>query len=106
MKRHLIVNVIVCVGFALLDPILNWCCEWANMYSLGAEMILGMTIPALLVLFVIFAICSICVSLYNCIREKDVKYIVPLFVLILFISVYFVTVDQENLWMSILEYYR
>lgn len=106
MKGHIIVNIIASVVFILLDPLLNWCGEWADAYSLGAEMVLGMAIPALLLLFVAFAIFSMSASLYSCVRERDIKYILPLLVLVLCVSVYFVTAGQEGLWVRVWEYYN
>lgn len=105
MKKQLIINVLLCIVFALLDPLLDWCGDLADMYSLGAEMVLGMAIPFVIVLFVAFAVCSVCFSLYNCICKKDVKYTIPTFVLIAFIAMYFRMSSQDNLWIRVLEYY-
>ena len=75
MKKHLTVNTLVSLAFVASDPLFTWCGDLADMYSLGAEMVLGMLIPFVLVLFILFFIFSVSVSLYKAVAAKDIKQI-------------------------------
>ena len=106
MKKHLIVNALVSLAFIVSEPIMTWCGEWADSYSLGAEMALGMLIPVVLAAFIIFVIFSVSLSLYKAIVQKDAKEIIPILVLIAFAVIYIALSNQEGLWIQIIEYYK
>ena len=106
MKKHLIVNALVSLAFIISEPIMTWCGEWADSYSLGAEMALGMLIPVVLAAFIIFVIFSVSLSLYKAIVQKDAKEIIPILVLIAFAVIYIALSNQEGLWIQIIEYYK
>lgn len=106
MKRHLIINTLVFVLFIILDPIFNWCCDLADMYSLGAEMVLGIMLPLLFSVFILFTICSIGFSLYRLAVTKDIKNIVPIIVIVVLVTFYLIGANQDSLWVRIFEYYR
>ena len=106
MKRYLTVNALVLILFIVLDPIFNWCCDLADVYSLGAEMILGMMLPLLFVAFILFALCSIGFSLYRLAITKDIKNIAPIIVIVVLVALYLTGADQDSLWIRIFEYYR
>ena len=106
MKRHLTVNALVLILFIVLDPIFNWCCDLADVYSLGAEMVLGIMVPLLFSVFILFAICSIGFSLYRLAVTKDIKNIAPIIVIVVLVTLYLIGADQDSLWVRIFEYYR
>ena len=45
VKKHLVVNILFSLAFIVSDPLLTWCSDFADAYSLGAETVLGMLIP-------------------------------------------------------------
>ena len=56
MKKHLVVNILVSLAFIISGPLLDKCSDWADSFSLGAEMVLGMLTPLLFGFFVDFGI--------------------------------------------------
>ena len=56
MKKHLVVNILVSLAFIISGPLLDKCSDWADSFSLGAEMVLGMSLPVILAFFVLFAV--------------------------------------------------
>ncbi len=106
MKKHLLINTLVSMAFIISDLFLTWCSDLADVYSLGAEMVLGMLIPFILVLFVLFAIFSTTVSLYKTVATKDIKQTIPILVLVAFATMYITLSTQDSLWVRIIEYYK
>ena len=104
MKKHLLVNTLVSLFFILFDPLLTWCDDWADSFSLGAEMALGMLIPLVFTLFILFAIFSVSLSLYKTIVTKDIKQTIPIVVLIAFVTLYVSFSAQDSLWVRFIEY--
>ena len=106
MKKHLVVNTVVSLAFIISEPLLTWCGDWADAYSLGAEMVLGMLIPVILFLFFLFAICSASLSLYIAVVAKDIKQAIPILVLVAFAVMYVALSTQDSFWVSVIEYYK
>lgn len=106
MKKHLAMNTLVFLAFIVSEPLLTWCGDWADTYSLGAEMLLGMLIPVILFLFFLFAIFSVFVSLYKAVAAKDIKQIIPVLVLVAFVVTYIALSTQDSFWLSVIEYYK
>ena len=63
MKKWTITNICVCIMFLMLDPIFALLATWADTNSLGAEMILGIVTPIILLAFIAFGIFSVLTSL-------------------------------------------
>ena len=106
VKKHLIVNILVSIAFIVLDPILTWCGVFAEAYSLGAEMVLGMSIPFIFSLFILFIIFSVSFSLYKAIITKDIKQTVPILALTAFAAIYIALSTQGSFWVRFFEYYK
>lgn len=106
MKKHLAVNTLVSLAFIASDPFFSWCGDWADVYSLGAEMVLGMLLPLILMLFIFFATGSIFVSLFKAIATKNIKQTIPILVLIAFAVAYIALSTQDSLWVRVFEYYK
>lgn len=104
MKKHFLVNTLISLAFIIFDPFLIWCSDLADVYSLGAEMVLGMLIPFVLFLFILFAIFSVSLSLYKAIATKDIKQTIPTLVLIAFVALYITLSTQDSLWVRVIEY--
>lgn len=105
MKKHLIINILMSIVFIALDPLFVWCGNWADTYSLGAELIGGMLVPAVLLAFVIFFICSACFSLFRCFKERKAVHIVPLAVLIAFVLLYVFISTENSTWIRVIDFY-
>lgn len=104
MKKHLAVNTLVFLSFIVSEPLLTRCGDWADTYSLGAEMVLGMLIPLIFTMFILFAILSVSLALYKAIVTKDIKQTIPILVLIAFITLYITLSTQDSLWVRFIEY--
>ncbi len=105
MKKHLIINILISIVFIILDPLFVWCGNWADTYSLGAELILGMIEPAVLLAFVIFFIGSACFSFIRCFKERKAINIVPLVVLIAFVLLYVFISTENSTWIRVMDFY-
>ena len=75
MKKIILTNIIVVITFILFDPLLNYLGEWADTYSLGAEVVLGILTPLLLGFFILLSLCLTLYSIVKCITKKDVKHL-------------------------------
>lgn len=106
MKKLLLVNTLVSLVFIALEPLYIWCSNWADTYSLGAEMALGMLIPVVLVIFFFFAVFSAALSLYLAVVRKDIKQTIPILVFIIFATMYIALSTQDSLWIRVFEYYK
>ena len=106
MKKLLILNILVSLAFIASEPLMTWCGNWADSYSLGAEMALGMLIPVVLFAFILYVIFSISMSLYIAVVKKDIKQIIPILVLIAFAIAYIALSNQDSLWIRVFEYYK
>ena len=106
MKKHITANTVASLAFIALDPLLTLCGNFADMYSLGAEMVLGMLIPLVLISFVLFAIISVSVSLYKAIIMKDIKQTIPILVLVAFATIYVIFSTKDSLWIRVVEFYK
>ena len=106
MKKLLIVNIFFSLAFIFSEPLLTWCGDWADAYSLGAEMALGMLIPVVLALFILFVIFSVSISLYTAVVTKDIKQTIPILVLVAFAIMYIALSNQDSFWVSVVEYYK
>lgn len=105
MKKTLIVNIIIVVLFLVFDPLLNFCGELADTYSLGGEMVLGMIVPVIFVMFVTVVLCSTIYSIYKSIANKDIKYFFPVLVFVVGIIVYMFISNSESFWIRLISYY-
>lgn len=105
MKKNLMANIIIVISFILLDPLLHFCAQWADTYNLGAEMVLGMTIPVMFAIFILWIISSIAYSLYLCVVRKDIKNIIPILVFVVGAIVYALLFNGNGLWMHVIKYY-
>ena len=82
-------------GFALLKAL-----EWAAVHNLGAEMALGLIIPAVFLLFMTFAGIMIVYSVVISIVNKNVKLMLPVVVYILFYISYYAFSNENALWIN------
>lgn len=105
MKKHLIVNTLVSLACIGLEPLYVWCGNWADTYSLGAEMVLGMLLPVVLALFILFAMFSVALSLYLAIVGKDIKQTLPILVFVVFAAIYLALATKDSFWVRVFEYY-
>ena len=105
MKKHLIVNTLVSLAFIGLEPLYIWCSNWADTYSLGAEMVLGMLLPVIIALFILFAMFSMAISLYLAIAGKDAKQTLPILVFVVFAAIYIALATKDSFWVRVFEYY-
>lgn len=105
MKKRFVINMIIVAAFFLLEPLLEFCGDWANTYNLGAELVLGMFVPFLFASLVIAALGSALCSIAGSCRSKDIKQILPILVLVIGVIVYIWTSDSESFWIRIVDFY-
>ena len=106
MKKLLMENILVSLAFIVSEPIMTWCDNWADSYSLGAEMALGMLMPVVLFAFILFIIFSVSLSLHLAVVTKDIKQTIPILALIAFAIIYIALSNQDSLWIRVFEYYK
>lgn len=105
MKKLFVINIILVASFFLLEPLLEFCGDWADTYNLGAELALGMFVPFLFALLVIAALGSALRSIVGSCRSKDIKQILPILVLVIGVIVYIWTSDSNSFWISLIHFY-
>ena len=105
MKKLTLININVVVAFILFDLLLNYLDKWADKYSLGAEMMLGMLTPLLFGIFIILAFCLIVFSIIKCVVKKDAKQLVQNVVLVVPAISYIFLSNSNSFWNRLVTYY-
>ena len=96
-----IVNIAVGVLFCAGDILLLKLNVWADEYSLGAELVLGMAEPMLLGAFGLFYLVSLLVSIYKAVKKQ----FGPLLVLFITFAFYALVVGENGLCIKMIKYY-
>jgi len=105
MKKTLIFTIIISVLFLLSDPFFTFCDDWADIYSLGAEMALGMITPLIFALFISLAFFSVCFSVFMCFRERNAKYLIPILILAVTAVIYISFSNADSFWVRLVNFY-
>jgi len=105
MKKLIFINAIIVISFVVCDPLINYLAEWADTYSLGAEVVLGILTPLLLGFFILLSLCLTLYSIVKCITKKDVKQLIPIAIFILGVVVYIMISDSNSFWIRLVNYY-
>lgn len=105
MKKTFFINTITVVLFFVFEPLLEFCGKLANTYSLGAEIVLGMAMPVLFIAFVLVALSSAIYSLCKCFVNKNIKYILPVFVLVVGAIAYVLISTPDSFWVRLVNFY-
>ena len=105
MKKLILTNIIVVITFILFDPLLNYLGEWADTYSLGAEMVLGMFTPLLFGFFILLSLGLILFSIIKSIANKDIKQLIPITFLVIGIIGYILISNSDSFWIRFVTYY-
>ena len=106
MKKHLAVNTLVALAFIISGPVLDKCGDWADSFSLGAEMALGMLLPLVLAFFILFTIFSVAFSLFKAVVMKDIKQVVPILVLVGAVAIYVALATPDSFWVSVIKLFN
>lgn len=96
-----IVNIAVGVLFCTGDILLLKLNDWADEYSLGAELVLGMAEPMLLGAFGLFYLISLLVAIYKAVKKQ----FGPLVVLFITFAFYALVVGENGLCIKMIKYY-
>jgi len=105
MKKLILTNIIVVITFILFDPLLNYLGEWADTYSLGAEMVLGMFTPLLFGFFILLSLGLILFSIIKSIANKDIKQLIPITIFVIGIIGYILISNSNSFWIRLVNYY-
>jgi len=105
MKKLILTNIIVVLAFFLFDPLLNYLGEWADTYSLGAEMVLGMFTPLLFGFFILLSLGLILFSIIKSIANKDIKQLIPITIFVIGIIGYILISNSDSFWIRFVTYY-
>ena len=105
MKKIILTNIIVVITFILFDPLLNYLGEWADTYSLGAEMVLGMLTPLLFVFFILLSLGLILFSIIKSHVNKDIKQLIPVAIFAIGVVGYMLISNSNSFWISLVNYY-
>jgi len=105
MKKLILTNIIVVITFILFDPLLNYLGEWADTYSLGAEMVLGMFTPLLFGFFILLSLGLILFSIIKSIANKDIKQLIPITIFVIGIIGYILISNLDSFWIRFVTYY-
>jgi len=105
MKKLILTNIIVVITFILFDPLLNYLGEWADTYSFGAEMVLGMLTPLLFGFFILLSLGLILFSIIKSIANKDIKQLIPITIFVIGIIGYILISNLDSFWIRFVTYY-
>lgn len=105
MKKTLTINIIIALLFFACDPLLNCLGEWADIYNLGAEIVLGMLTPLLFGFFVVMALCLTVFSVIKAIAKKDVKQLIPISIFAIGLVTYLLVSNSNSFWIRFVNYY-
>ena len=105
MKKLILTNIIVISTFILFDPLLNYLGEWADTYSLGAEMVLGMFTPLLFGFFILLSLGLILFSIIKCLIKKDIKQLIPVVIFAIGVVGYMLISNSNSFWIRLVNYY-
>ena len=105
MKKLILTNIIVVITFILFDPLLNYLGEWADTYSFGAEMVLGMLTPLLFGFFILLSLGLILFSIIKSIANKDIKQLIPITIFVIGIIGYILISNSDSFWIRFVTYY-
>lgn len=104
MKKLYIFNIIVCCGTFLADILGTYCDNRIASLPLGAELLLGNLLPIVLIVIILCFIGSIMCSVVLCIKRRNLLYLLPIVLIIIFISLYMI-VGQDSIWVKIIDFY-
>ncbi len=104
MKKLILTNLIIVISFILFDPLLNYLDKWVDTYSLGAEMVLGMLTPILFVLFIILSLWLTLFSVIRCIANKDWKQLIPVSIFVIGVVGYMLISNSNSFWIRLVNY--
>lgn len=105
MKKTAYFNVGLVALFFILDPFFNFCIGWANTFSLGAEIVLGMATPLIFIAFAICALLSTAYSIYKCISRKSIKELLPIGILLVGAVLYILCFTPNGFWSELIDFY-
>lgn len=105
MKKTIIFTIIISVLFLLSDPFFTLCGDWADTYSLGAEMVLGIITPFLFALFVLFVFLFVCFLIFMFFREQNAKHLIPIMILAVTAVIYISFSNADSFWVSLINFY-
>ena len=109
LKYFINFYVVSCILFFILEIVIYAIDKWADEYSLGAEMVLGLFIPAMLFIFFCIAISSVIVGYYCSIKIPEIsewKAYIPFFIVVSTILIYVILPKTEfNIWYRVLKFY-
>lgn len=105
MKKATCFNTVLIALFFILDPFFNFCREWTDTYSLGAEIVLGMATPLIFIFFVLCALISITYSIYKCVKERNLKELFPVCIILIGAVLYILCFTPEGFWSELVNFY-
>ena len=100
MKKSLMFSFLWVLLFVISKFGLLQALEWADAHNLGAEMALGLIIPAVSLLFVASAGIMIVYSVVVSIVNQDAKMLLPIAVYVLFFVSYYAFSNEQTLWIN------
>ena len=104
-EKIILTNIIVVITFILFDPLLNYLGEWADTYSLGAEMVLGMLTPLLFGFFILLSLGLILFSIIKSLINKDIKQLIPVAIFAIGVVGYMFISNSNSSWIRLVNYY-
>ena len=105
MKPIIIFYFAVSILFFISEPITYIVNKWAQMYYLGAEIVVGHIIP---VIFLCFCCIGISSFIYGVLKVKKYKWksFVPSFIITLSVLIYTVIPHSDyNVWYKVIDFY-
>ena len=93
-----------CSCFFLFDPLLNYLGEWADTYSFGADMVLGMLTPLLFGFFIFLSLGLILFSFIKCLIKKDIKQLIPVAIFAIGAVGYMLISNSNSFWIRLVIY--
>ncbi len=82
MKKLWLINTFVTAFFFVTDPLLVLCVKMENSVPLGVQVFIGAVTPILFVLLILTSLCSIGYSVFKTFKNKNIKYLMPISVLL------------------------
>ncbi|MBQ4556770.1 MAG: hypothetical protein IJA60_03880 [Clostridia bacterium] len=105
MKKTAYFNLGLLALFFILDPFFNFCIGWADTFSLGAEIVLGMATPLIFIAFAICVLLSTAYSIYKCISRKNIKELSPIGILLVGAVIYVLCFIPGGFWYELVSFY-
>ena len=102
MKKILWFNIIIVILFMLTGSFYET--VYAN--SPAAKIVLALIFPFVISFYLCSVVYSCFYSLFYCIKKRNLKMSLPMFVFFIGFISYFIFIDSDGFWYRVIDYYK